>query len=192
MRAPSALDRRSGAGACPARVRGAALGAPPAGTGQGALARAAARHGDDESACAHHEAQAVAPVRAHRGADARRPRDRRRHVQRSAHAPTAARRRRERQDDRRAVRGHARDRERVPGRGDGADRASRRAACAHLRTDAAAARHLPDAAHRLAGRQGTPRRRHPTCERGAGAGRRDARAGAGIDDVREARACGGG
>ena len=58
-----------------------------------------------------------------------------------AHASAAAGRRRQRQDDRRALRGAAGDRERLSGGDHGADRAARRAARADVRRAARAARH---------------------------------------------------
>ena len=72
-----------------------------------------ARHSLREQAASSRRAARSAAVPAHRGAGARDPRDRRRHVQRPPHAAAAPGRRRQRQDDRRAVRRAARDRERA-------------------------------------------------------------------------------
>ncbi len=148
----------------------------------------ARRHHLREQARAHDRAETVSAVRAHRRAGPGDARDLHRHVQRPANAASSPRRRRQRQDDRRAFRRAAGDGERLSSRGHGADRAAGRAARADNDDAARAVAHRAGAAHRqpfVARPQGdcaASRRRR------AGAGRRDARAGAGVDDLRQARA----
>ena len=130
------------------RVRGAVLRAAAAAARQGARARdARAASASRTSAQLTTQLREALPFQL-TGAQTRvAARDLRRHVQRPPHAAPAAGRRRQRQDDRRAVRGAARDGERLSGGDHGAHGAARRAARAHDDAAARAARHRAGARH---------------------------------------------